>query len=431
MANAIDFDGTIAKVEFYQGTTKLGEDLVTPFSYAWTQVPAGNYSVWARATDNKGTTSSSEPIEIFVNTSGGTMIGSVVKPPALPTLVNLTTEGTADWVHWGGRINGMLDRKTDVAMQISDYTPIGNGTVERYADNYTGFSWSDGTPTASVTGTKTGVFILGVTNGFELTLPADTTSRTVKVYVGLYAAKGLFQAWLSDFSAKVYADTSLSNYFGNTYAAYTLNYAAASEGQTLTIRFTAKEIYDPDYGNVTLQSVTLVGGAPANVPPAVALTAPTNGSSFVAPANISLTATASDPDGTVVKVEFFDGANKLGEDTTAPYSFAWNSVAPGNYTLTARATDNRGAVATSGASVIYVTNSQPISVTLLNPMRLGDEFIFSFASQSGRSYEAQFNDRLGDAAWQILRTLSGNGGIMSVTNRNVPMTQRFYRVESR
>src|SRR4029453_17889953 len=105
--------------------------------------------------------------------------------------------------------------------------------AERYADNYTGFSWSDGTPTVSTTNTTTGVFMPGLTNGFELTLPADTTTRTLKLYVGLYAAQGKFQAWLSDFSARAYADTSLSNFFGNAYAAYTLNYAAASPSQTL------------------------------------------------------------------------------------------------------------------------------------------------------------------------------------------------------
>ena len=63
--------------------------------------------------------------------------------------------------------------------------------------NYTGYTWTDGTPTVSATGSKTGVFIIGVTNGFALSLPADTTPRTVKVYVGLHGAKENFQAYLS------------------------------------------------------------------------------------------------------------------------------------------------------------------------------------------------------------------------------------------
>ena len=81
---------------------------------------------------------------------------------------------------------------------------------------------------------------------------------------------------------------------------------------------------------------------------------------------MNLAAAASDADGTVTKVEFFNGAAKLGEDTTAPYSFTWNGVAAGNYTLTARATDNLGATTTSTASTITVaaTNTPPtVSIT--------------------------------------------------------------------
>ena len=264
-ASATDFDGSIAKIEFYQGTTKLGEDVSSPYSVSWNNVPAGYYVLTARALDNGGADSTSEPIEIFVNATGGSLSGAVTKPPNLPTSVNLTTEGTADWIHWGARING-LDRKAGVGPQISDFTPLGENAVEIFADNYTGFSWTDGTPTVRATNTTTGVFIPGLTNGFELTLPAETSSRTLKIYVGLYAAQGKFQAWVSDFSARAYADVSLSNFLGNAYGAYTLNYAAGSAGRSLKIRFTAKEVYDADYGNVTLQSATL-GGLPVGSPP--------------------------------------------------------------------------------------------------------------------------------------------------------------------
>ena len=90
-------------------------------------------------------------------------------------------------------------------------------------------------------------------------------------------------------------------------------------------------------------------------PPTVTLTQPANGASFTAPATVSLAATASDADGTVARVEFFNGAAKLGEDTTAPYSFTWGGVAAGTYTVTARATDDLGASTTSAPSTITVS----------------------------------------------------------------------------
>jgi hypothetical protein len=56
----------------------------------------------------------------------------------------------------------------------------------------------------------------------------------------------------------------------------------------------------------------------------------------------------------VVRVEFFNGVTKLGEDTSAPYSVQWNVGAANTYTLTARATDNAGATTTSTPVIITV-----------------------------------------------------------------------------
>ena len=93
---------------------------------------------------------------------------------------------------------------------------------------------------------------------------------------------------------------------------------------------------------------------PTNQLPTVSLTSPLSGSSFTSPAKLTLAANAADSDGRVVKVEFYNGATKLGEDTSAPYTTQWNSGAAGTYALTARATDNAGATTTSSAVSITV-----------------------------------------------------------------------------
>jgi Bacterial Ig domain len=99
----------------------------------------------------------------------------------------------------------------------------------------------------------------------------------------------------------------------------------------------------------------------------VSLTSPADGASFIAPASITLTANAADSDGTIQKVEFFQGATLLNTDTTAPYSFDWTSVPAGAYALSAKATDNAGAVTTSTVfNVSVVANNAP-SVTLTAP----------------------------------------------------------------
>src|SRR5690606_18119722 len=56
-------------------------------------------------------------------------------------------------------------------------------------------------------------------------------------------------------------------------------------------------------------------------------------------------ATATDSDGSIVKIQFYRGTTLLGEDTTAPYSLDWAHAQPGKYEIIAKATDNRGATA--------------------------------------------------------------------------------------
>ena len=58
--------GTIAKVEFFQGATKLGEDTVAPFSFDWTPVAEGLTVLLAKATDNVGSTAYSLPVNVLV-----------------------------------------------------------------------------------------------------------------------------------------------------------------------------------------------------------------------------------------------------------------------------------------------------------------------------------------------------------------------------
>ncbi|MDX1950855.1 MAG: chitobiase/beta-hexosaminidase C-terminal domain-containing protein [Verrucomicrobiota bacterium] len=96
------------------------------------------------------------------------------------------------------------------------------------------------------------------------------------------------------------------------------------------------------------------GTPPGNNPPTATLTSPVNGSTLAIPATLSLTAIAADTDG-IAKVEFFSGATKLGEDSTAPYTLSWTPTAGGSFSLTARATDAQGAA----------TTSAPVGITLV------------------------------------------------------------------
>ncbi|MBC3919484.1 hypothetical protein H8L32_18495 [Undibacterium sp. CY18W] len=112
-----------------------------------------------------------------------------------------------------------------------------------------------------------------------------------------------------------------------------------------------------DSANTTATSAPVTVNVINNNPPTVSLTA--NPANATAPATIILNATAADSDGTIAKVEFFNGATAIATITTAPFTTNWTNVAQGTYSLTAKATDNLGAATTSAAVPVSVTANVP------------------------------------------------------------------------
>jgi len=106
--------------------------------------------------------------------------------------------------------------------------------------------------------------------------------------------------------------------------------------------------------NTGTLSTSAVVQVTINQRPVVSLSSPANNATFPAPANITLTATASDSDGTISKVDFFSGTSLLATAASSPYSFVWNNVLAGHYSLTATATDNLNASNTSAAVSVTV-----------------------------------------------------------------------------
>jgi hypothetical protein len=106
-ATTLDVDGYAPKVEFYANDRKIGEQEIVfiqapppgqpiNFSFVWSNVMAGAYSLTAVATDNLGATKVSVPVRIAVSTSNA-------PPTNLPPIVTIVatdpfaTEGPAVW----------------------------------------------------------------------------------------------------------------------------------------------------------------------------------------------------------------------------------------------------------------------------------------------------------------------------------------------
>ena len=171
---------------------------------------------------------------------------------------------------------------------------------------------------------------------------------------------------------------------------YTWNSVPAGS-YSLTARAT-----DNSNATTTSSAVNIV----VNTPPSVALTAPANGATFTTPGTITLTATASDTDGTVTLVEFYSGTTKLGEDATSLYSYTWTNPAAGSPALTARATDNRGATTVSSSVTIQITGTTPAGLVAAYDFDDGSGTVLT--DVTGRGH----NGTLSGATW----TSSGHSG---------------------
>ena len=258
-AAAADVDGSVTNVEFYLDGLKLGQKTTSPYTMVWSNATLGSHRLAARAIDNRGLAFTSRVAQVFVTIGGGTLITSSAFPPAQ---LDLSTEGLTDWTHWGLTKANSFNHLSGANTRIANVTTLGNANAKQYADNFTGYFWTHGTPTPTAENSHTGIFVYGLANGFQITAPADRARRRLNVYVGLYGARGRFEAFLSDHSAPSFTDSSLHSVYGNQYRVYTIDYASATPGQKITVRHIGEELFDTDFGNVTLQAATLVDLGP-------------------------------------------------------------------------------------------------------------------------------------------------------------------------
>jgi len=111
---------------------------------------------------------------------------------------------------------------------------------------------------------------------------------------------------------------------------------------------------NPAPATFSVNNVVCTGSTtPGNALPTASVTSPASGTTYNAPATVTVNANASDSDGTVARVDFSLGSMTV-TDTTAPYSATFTNVGAGTYSVTAKATDNQGGVGTSN----------PVSITV-------------------------------------------------------------------
>ncbi|GAL84005.1 carbohydrate binding family 6 [Sporocytophaga myxococcoides] len=256
-ANASDSEEAISKVEFYLGSIKIGEDLSSPYSITWTDVPAGSYAITAKAYNQSGASATSSEVTFTV----------------------------------GDRVN--------LLPVVSIVTPTANTSIAE------------------------GETIVVSVNASD----PDGNIAKVELFNG---------------STKIAERTALP---------YTFNWADAVAGTyTITAKATDNEAAVSVSSNVTITVHSVAQG----IPPVVKITSPSTNSTFQEGKVITINADASDSDGTITKVEYYNGSEKIGQELLEPYSLLWNNAPVGTHSITVKAIDNSGLFTISDPITIVV-----------------------------------------------------------------------------
>jgi len=172
---------------------------------------------------------------------------------AVPGAVDLSAEGSRDWVHWGEQSTFSLERDKKGGFAILEGAPT--APRFRHALSPQQFSWTGGDPVDHTDGTTTGIRTCGEGNGFSISAPAGDATRTLKLYVGIISGKGRLTAKLSTGSAS--ASTTIQQNDGTFHTAvFTLRYRAPKDGK-ITLRWNTDAAFGTGCGGVALQAATL------------------------------------------------------------------------------------------------------------------------------------------------------------------------------
>jgi hypothetical protein len=351
---------TISKVEFFRsGTTLIGTVTSSPYTFAWTNVAIGNYSLTAKATDNVGGTKTSTAVAVTVKTNVVPSV-SITSPAAnanfgAPATITITatasdTDGTVSQVDFfrGGT------------------TLIGTVTTSPFTFVWTNVAAASYSLTAKATdnsgGTKTSTAVAitvktNVVPSVSITSPAANASFGSGAPVTINATASDTDGTVS----QVEFFSGAASLGVGTTSPYSATFTPAAPGSySLTAKAT-----DNSGGTKTSTAIAITVLAP----PTVNMTSPANNAAFTPPATIALAATATPASGaTISKVEFFNGATLITSKTTSPYTFSWTNVAAGSYVLTAKATDSKGGTTISiPVNVTVAVPHQPPTVSITAP----------------------------------------------------------------
>ena len=405
-ASASDSDGTVSQVEFFRNGTSIGIDTTSPYSTNVTSLGAGTYTFMAVATDNNNGKATNS-ISVVVNALPSVTVtnpanNTVFAPPASFSIGASASDsdGTVSQVEF-----------------FRNGTSIGIDTTSPYSSSVTNLGAGTYTLMAVATDNNNGK----TTNSIGVVvnaLPSVTVTNPANNTVFAEPASFSVGASASDSDGTVSQVEFLRN--GTSIGVDTTSPYSSSVTNLAAGTYTFSSVATDNNNGKTTNSINVV----VNALPTVAITNPPSGSTFATPWSGPIQATASDRDGSVVRVQFFSDGVSLGIVSNAPYSLS-SSVSAGAHILTAVSMDDRGA--TNGSTPVSVTVVNPGPIVLSGAGRLSaSQFRFTHTADPGLKYAVERGSSL--AGFAPLETNVAGSTNVVVVDGNATNSLNYYRV---
>jgi hypothetical protein len=317
-ASASDPDGTVLRVEYFEGDIKLGEATNAPWSFTWSNPAVGTHAIVAKARDNGLAVTSSSNVIVTVN------------PPPIGSGIGL---------------------RGDYYDNI-DFT----GTRIRRVDSVVNFDWGGGAPDPSMGAEQ-----------FSVRWTGQVQPRFSEAYTFYTVSDDGIRLWVNNqLIIDRYYDQGPTEWSGvislQAGFLYDIRVEYYENGGGAVARLLWSS---PSVAKEVIPSTQLYPPATSNLPPIVTFTSPATGSVFVATSQVNLIADATDPDGAIFKVEFYANGVKIGEDNGSPFGISWTNNSAGAFTLQAVAIDDSALMRTSAPVNVTFVAGFTTNVTLI------------------------------------------------------------------